>query len=173
MIWHQNHATKSVAYTTMVRPRLEYSSTVWNPHLASDVHTLEQVQRQAARFVHRNCTQLTPGCVTNMVLSFDWESLQQRRYIDRLSMVFKIQHALVDISPEFIQPGEDHSAYNSWRPTRTYTDTPSIDWNRLPIPVTNSSDPIGPSQQLILAGTQGSPSLPASHTPFFLVRTLN
>ena len=35
---------KSVAYTTMVRPRLEYSSTVWDPHLTSDVHTLEQVQ---------------------------------------------------------------------------------------------------------------------------------
>ena len=34
---------KSVAYTTMVRPRLEYSSTVWDPHLTSDVHTLEQV----------------------------------------------------------------------------------------------------------------------------------
>ena len=69
---------KSVAYTTMVRPRLEYSSTVWDPHLTSDVHTLEQVQRRAARFVNRNYTQRTPGCVTNMVQSLGWESLQQR-----------------------------------------------------------------------------------------------
>ena len=60
---------KSVAYTTMVRPRLEYSSTVWDPHLTSDVHTLGQVQRRAARFVHRNYAQRTPRCVTNMVQS--------------------------------------------------------------------------------------------------------
>ena len=89
----------------MVRPRLEYSSTVWDRHLTSDVHSLEQVQRQAARFVHRNYTQRTPGCVTNVVQSLGWESLQQRRFMDRLLMVFKIQHGLVDISPEFIQPG--------------------------------------------------------------------
>ena len=100
---------KSVAYTTMVRPRLEYSSTVWDPHLTSDVHTLEQVQRRAARFVHRNYTQRTPGCVTNMVQSLGWESLQQRRYMDRLSMLFKIQHVLVDISPEFVQPGDSRT----------------------------------------------------------------
>ena len=50
---------KSVAYTTMVRPRLEYSSTVWGPHLTSDVHTLEQVQRRSARFVHPNYIQCT------------------------------------------------------------------------------------------------------------------
>ena len=41
---------KCVAYTTLVLPRLEYSSTVWDPHLTSDVHTLEQVQRRAARY---------------------------------------------------------------------------------------------------------------------------
>ena len=40
---------KYVAYTTMARPRLEYSSTVRDPRLTSDVHTLEQVQRRAAR----------------------------------------------------------------------------------------------------------------------------
>ena len=121
---------KYVAYTTMVRPRLEYSSTVWDPHPTSDVHTLEQVQRRAARFVHRNYTQRTLGYVTNMVQSLGWESIQQRRYMDRLSMLFKIQHGLVDISPssfsQVTAATEDHSAYDSLRPTRTYTDSPSI-----------------------------------------------
>ena len=60
---------KYVAYTTMVRPRLEYSSKVWDPQLTSDVHTLEQVQRRAVRFVHGNYTRRTPGYVTNMVHS--------------------------------------------------------------------------------------------------------
>ena len=147
----------------MVHLRLEYSSTVWDPHLTSDVHTLEQVQRTAARFVHQNYTQHTPGCVTNMVQSLGWGSLQQRRYMDRLSMLFKIQHGLVDISPEFVQPVtaalEDHSAYDSWRPARTYTDTPILGQS------TTGTVCLYHHQQPDHPGTQGSPSLPASHTP--------
>ena len=44
---------KAAAYTAVVRLVLEYSSTDFDPHQASDVHNLEQVQRRAARFVHR------------------------------------------------------------------------------------------------------------------------
>lgn len=47
-------AVKSAAYTTMVRPGIEYSSSVWDPHMTKEIHSLEQVQRRAARFVHRN-----------------------------------------------------------------------------------------------------------------------
>ena len=148
---------KSVAYTTMVRPRLEYSSTVWDPHLTSDVHTLEQVQRRAARFVHRNYTQRTPGCVTNMVQSLGWESLQQRRYMDRLSMLFKIQHGLVDISLEFVQPGDSRTRgsqrirqLEANKEVYRYSFYPRTisDWNRLPISVTNSQTILGPREAL-------------------------
>ena len=83
---------KSAAYTTMVRPRLEYSSTVWDPHHNREIHNLEQVQRRAARFVNQNYMERTPGCVTNISQSLDWESLQHRRYISRLTMLYKIQH---------------------------------------------------------------------------------
>ena len=83
-------SVKSAAYTTMVRPRLEYSSTVWDPHHNRDIHNLEQVQRRAVRFVNRNYTERTPGCVTNMIQSLGWESLQHRPYINRLTMLFKI-----------------------------------------------------------------------------------
>ena len=81
---------KSAAYATMVRPRLEYSSTVWDPHHNRDIHNLEQVQRRAARFVNHNYTgERKPGCVTNMIRSLGWESLQHRRYINRLTMLLK------------------------------------------------------------------------------------
>ena len=36
---------KSAAYTTLVRLSLEYS-TVWDPHLTTNIHSLEQVQRR-------------------------------------------------------------------------------------------------------------------------------
>ena len=94
---------KSAAYITMVRPRLEYSSTFWDPHHNRDINNLGQVQRRVARFVNRNYTEHTPGCVTNMIQSLGWESLQHRRYINRLIMLFKIQYGIIYIIPDFVQ----------------------------------------------------------------------
>jgi capsular polysaccharide biosynthesis protein len=51
----------------MVTPKYLALSTVWDPHSSAETHELEQVQRRAARFVHNNYTERTPGCVTHMV----------------------------------------------------------------------------------------------------------
>ena len=34
---------KSVAYTATVRPCLEYTSTVWNPHTVSEINIIQAV----------------------------------------------------------------------------------------------------------------------------------
>jgi hypothetical protein len=86
-----NKPVKAAAYTTMARPTLEYAPTVWDSHSSAETHKLEQVQRRAARFVHNNYTERTPGRVTHMVQNLSWQSLQQRRYNNRLIM-FKIIH---------------------------------------------------------------------------------
>ena len=39
---------------TLIRSKLEYSSSVWDPHLRKDIHHLEMVQRRAARFIKRD-----------------------------------------------------------------------------------------------------------------------
>ena len=44
-----NKDLKSTAYT-LVRPQLEYASTVWSPHTATDITKLEAVQRRSARW---------------------------------------------------------------------------------------------------------------------------
>ena len=49
-----SHDSKEQAYKTFVRPTLEYASTVWDPHTAHNINTVEMVQRRAARFTTGN-----------------------------------------------------------------------------------------------------------------------
>ena len=50
-------SVKAATYKTMVRPVVEYASTVWDPTLQREIATLEQVQHT----VHNNYTDRTPG----------------------------------------------------------------------------------------------------------------
>ena len=38
-------------YESLIRPHLEYASSVWDLYLAEDILELEKVQRRAARWV--------------------------------------------------------------------------------------------------------------------------
>ena len=80
------------------------------------------------------------------VQSLGWESLQHRRYINRIIMLFKIQHGIIDISPDFIQPN-DHRTRGSQRLRQLQATNEAYmnsfyprtisDWNRLPTHVTD------------------------------------
>ena len=105
----------------------------------SQDHCLEQVQHRAARFVHCNYMDRTPGCVTNMVQRLGWESLQHRRYINRITTLFKIQHGIIDISHDFILPN-DHRTTGSQRLRMLQATNGAYilsDWNLLPTRGTN------------------------------------
>ena len=137
---------KAATYSTMVRPVLDYASTVWDPHQQGDIKILEQVQRRAARYVYNDYTTRTPGCVTAMVRDIGWESLQDRRSIARLSLIYKMHHGLVDVDTSSYLPQGDRRTrgsrgffqdrinsevyYNSFFP-RTIQE-----WNNLPGDVT-------------------------------------
>ena len=61
-----------LAYTSLCRPILEYTNTVWDPTLAKEVESLKTLQHRAVPFIAR------------------LESLKLRRKNHRLSLLMKI-----------------------------------------------------------------------------------
>ena len=76
------------AYKGMVRPILEYGSSVWDPHTDKLQEELEKVQNRAARFVTRNYVYETGG-MTGILGQLKWESLKKRRKDNRLILLYK------------------------------------------------------------------------------------
>ena len=79
---------KEAAYKTMVRPILEYGSTVCDPHCNGLNDELENVQKRAARFVKRNYSYKT-GSITGILEVLKWETLQRSRKDNRLILLYK------------------------------------------------------------------------------------
>ena len=79
---------KEAAYKGMVRPILEYGSSVWDPHPDKLLEELEKVQNRAARFVTRNYVYET-GSMTGILGQLKWESLKKRRKDNRNTLFFQ------------------------------------------------------------------------------------
>ena len=76
---------KEAAYKGLVRPVLEYGSSVWDPHTHGLQEELEKVQNRAARFVTGNYVFET-GSMTGILGQLKWESLKKRRKDSRLTV---------------------------------------------------------------------------------------
>ncbi len=86
---------KSLAYTTILRPKLEYACAIWDPYTDDNIEKLERVQRRAARFVCNKYDRM--ASVTTMQTTLKWPSLQQRRAEARLTLFHRIVHNSVDV----------------------------------------------------------------------------
>ena len=71
-----NRNTKGSAYTSLVRPVLEYGAACWDPCREGKINALDRVQKKAVQF-------------TNHTKDSDWENFAQRRKIARLCALFK------------------------------------------------------------------------------------
>ena len=86
---------KQMAYTTYIRPTVEYASPVWDPHTKRNTNKIEIVQRRCARYVTGNLDRTSS--VTSLLNYLSWPTLEERRRQYRLAVMYRILHNLVDI----------------------------------------------------------------------------
>ena len=90
-------------FTTLVRPHVEYSSSVWDPHYKQDILAVEKNQRKGARFVTGIYSY--NESVTSMLDDLQWPPLQQRRQQKRLTTLYKAVNNVSPVSvPEYVKP---------------------------------------------------------------------
>ena len=97
---------KRTAYCTLVRPLLEYSASVWDPHLQKDIVQLERIQSRAVRYITGDYKTHTPGFITNKLQELNLPSLEERQKNTRLVMLYKIRKNLLpSLTPDkFLTP---------------------------------------------------------------------
>lgn len=92
-------ATWRLAYISYVRPLLEYASETWNPSLIGEKTRIEKVQKFCTRRILKKCH--LPYCQYPKRLKIlDLQSLESRRLISDLIMVYKIIHHKVPLDPK-------------------------------------------------------------------------
>ena len=96
-----NKEIRAQAYTSLVRPKLEYTASVWDPqvrqHAQSNtlVDKLEAVQNRAVRFIAGGYRHTTS--ITQLRTSLGLPTLQQRRQLARLTLFYKSINNLIAI----------------------------------------------------------------------------
>ena len=133
---------RETAYKSLIRPHVEYCSSVWDPHTLSDIQKIERIQRQAARYVTGDYRR--SSSVSEMIHNLKWTNLATRRSGNRLNMIYKILNDQSAITPNnFFELNKTQTRKKHDLTLRTYQPRGNIDkfafvqrsipeWNILP-----------------------------------------
>jgi hypothetical protein len=149
---------KTAAYNTMVRPQLEYCSSVWSPKSISNIDKVQAVQPRAVRSVMKDWSIRRPddpvpspafkGSPSEMQKFLEWATLEERRAKAKITMFYKIIEDLIDIPHSILRPNPRDSrqhnriyhviTVNSSAYQNSFFPSTTIMWNSLPLRIVNS-----------------------------------
>lgn len=134
---------KLLAFKMIILPKLQYASVVWDPFLKKDKYRLEMVQRRAIRFIFNKYR--TTDSPTSLMLANSISTLEDRRKIDRLKLLFALYTGSTKVNASvYIQPFQSrptrHRHTHNLLPYRAHTNMfknsffprTVSEWNSLP-----------------------------------------
>ena len=103
---------RSLAYFSLVRSKMDYCASTWDPYLRKDIDRLEKINRRAVRFVSDLHPRDRTTSVTRLQNQLQWPTLENRRRTQRLNLMYKITHQLVAVPPTQLVPPTRHTRSN-------------------------------------------------------------
>ena len=92
----KNIWTLMKAFVAYVQPKLEYNTSVWSPHLKSNIKSIESVQKVFTRRACIRCN-IPFSSYCDRLFKLNLKSLEYQRLEFDVILTYKICHCLIDI----------------------------------------------------------------------------
>lgn len=144
--YHVPSSLKLLLYKTLIRSKLEYATSVWDPTHINLITALEMVQNNSVRFIRANYSRT--ASITSMKSDLSLPSLSLRRKVSRIALFHKMYHhpdlrdRLIP-QPSYVSHRTDHrhkvgfASCNTEYFYQSFLPRTSRDWNGLPADIVN------------------------------------
>ena len=123
--------TKETCYEHLVRPLVEYASSIWDPWTKENISKIEAVQRRSARFVCSDYSRYSS--VKSMMEDLKWPSLEERRARNKVTLMYRIVRQQIAIDREIMtKSSASNNRGHSWKYHLPYARTQTYKFSFFP-----------------------------------------